>query len=397
MVRSSARWDGVMSRRLEPGERGEFQYTGKAGSYRAFQYYRNHSGDRRRGSGVGPTKKAAREAATRNIDAAMRTDDTFGPGATLEDAVRVWLKSFRSMADNGTRKRTTYDQYERFARVEVLPVIGQLRFTELTTGRLDVFLSNLYERKGFATAKVVRSVLSGTCRMLARRDLLPSNPVRDVGRLEQGRRKAPRALTVEEALRFLTLLDGSEYARRNDLPDLMRFLLATGVRIGEALALEWRDVDLETRLVQIDWTVTRVRGLGLVREKVKTETSERTLRLPDWCVTLLRNRQNGGPEALVFPNTRGGFRDVGNTGKMLRKVRGDDFAWVKSHTARRTVATLMDGQGLTARTIADQLGHARPSMTQDVYMGRRIMGELKSPLDGLFPQVEGGKDVGESA
>ncbi|MFD2794377.1 tyrosine-type recombinase/integrase [Promicromonospora vindobonensis] len=328
----------------------------------------------------------------------MRTDDTFGPGATLEDAVRVWLKSFRSMADNGRRKRATYDQYERYARVEIFPVIGRLRFTELTTGRLDVFLSGLYERKGFATAKVVRSVLSGTCRMLARRDLLPSNPVRDVGRLEQGRRKPPRALTKEEALRFLALLDGSEYARRNDLPDLMRFLLATGVRIGEALALEWRDVDLDNRVVQIDWTVSRVRGLGLIRDKVKTETSERTLRLPDWCVELLRRRHNDiAPDSLVFPNSVGRLRDVGNTGKMLRKVRGDDFAWVKSHTARRTVATLMDGQGLSARTIADQLGHARPSMTQDVYMGRRIMGAVQSPLDGLFPQVADGDDVGKSA
>ncbi len=312
--------------------------------------------------------------------------------------MRAWLRSFRTMADNGRRKRTTYDQYERYARVEVYPHIGQLRFTELTTGRLDVFLTGLYERKGFATAKAVRSVLSGTCRMLARRDLLPSNPVRDVGRLEQGRKKAPRALSAEEALRFLALLDGSEYARRNELPDIMRFLLATGARIGEGLALKWEDVDLDGHVVQIDWTVSRIRGVGLVREAVKTETSERTLRLPDWAVVMLSKRRGGaGPDDLVFPNTLGRLRDVGNTGKMLRKVRGDDFAWVKSHTARRTVATLLDGKGLTARAIADQLGHARPSMTQDVYMGRRIVGEAKSPLDGMFAQPEGADDDGDAA
>ncbi|MFD7308336.1 tyrosine recombinase XerC [Promicromonospora sp. NPDC059942] len=386
-----------MTRRLEPGERGEISYTGTTGNVRAFQYFRDHGDVRRRGSGVGHTKKAAREAVTKNIDAALRTDDMFGPNARLEDAVRVWLRSFRTMAENGRRKRSTYDQYERYARVEVFPYIGQLRFTELTTGRLDVFLNGLYERKGFATAKVVRSVLSGTCRMLARRDLLPSNPVRDVGRLEQGRRKAPRALTAEEALRFLALLDGSEYARRNELSDIMRFLLSTGARIGEALALKWEDVDLDDQVVQIDWTVTRLRGAGLVREPVKTETSERTLRLPDWSVAMLRRRKNGGPDDLVFPNTLGRLRDVGNVGKMLRKVRGDDFAWVKSHTARRTVATLLDGQGLTARAIADQLGHARPSMTQDVYMGRRIVGEAKSPLDGMFAQPEGVDGDGDAA
>ena len=46
--------------------------------------------------------------------------------------------------------------------------------------------------------------------------------------------------------------------------------------------------------------------------------------------------------------------------------------WFVSHITRRTVATLLDEQGLSARAIADQLGHARTSMSQDVYMGRRI-------------------------
>jgi hypothetical protein len=45
------------------------------------------------------------------------------------------------------------------------------------------------------------------------------------------------------------------------------------------------------------------------------------------------------------------------------------------HTYRKTVATVLDGQGLSARTIADQLGLARISMTQDIYMGRRTVDE----------------------
>jgi integrase len=44
---------------------------------------------------------------------------------------------------------------------------------------------------------------------------------------------------------------------------------------------------------------------------------------------------------------------------------------VKTHTYRKTVATLLDQSGASARMIADQLGHARVSMTQDVYLGRR--------------------------
>jgi integrase len=44
---------------------------------------------------------------------------------------------------------------------------------------------------------------------------------------------------------------------------------------------------------------------------------------------------------------------------------------VTSHVFRKTVATLMDEAGLSARSTADQLGHAKPSVTQDVYYGRR--------------------------
>lgn len=50
---------------------------------------------------------------------------------------------------------------------------------------------------------------------------------------------------------------------------------------------------------------------------------------------------------------------------------GDALAWITSHSFRKTTATILDDAGQSARQIADQLGHARPSLTQDVYMGRR--------------------------
>lgn len=49
----------------------------------------------------------------------------------------------------------------------------------------------------------------------------------------------------------------------------------------------------------------------------------------------------------------------------------DALTWITSHSFRRTTATILDDAGQSARQIADQLGHARPSLTQDVYMGRR--------------------------
>lgn len=62
---------------------------------------------------------------------------------------------------------------------------------------------------------------------------------------------------------------------------------------------------------------------------------------------------------------------------------GTPFDWVVPHTYRKTVATMLDQDGLSARMIADQLGHSRISMTQDIYMGRRVVnGSVGSVLEG---------------
>ena len=55
----------------------------------------------------------------------------------------------------------------------------------------------------------------------------------------------------------------------------------------------------------------------------------------------------------------------------LRPAESDKLAWIRSHALRKTTATALDDAGHTARQIADQLGQAKVSITQDVYMGRR--------------------------
>ena len=67
----------------------------------------------------------------------------------------------------------------------------------------------------------------------------------------------------------------------------------------------------------------------------------------------------------------GGFL-LGPEGRRLRCAEGP-WSWVTSHTFRKTVATRLDEAGLTPRQVADQLGHANPSMTLDIYFGRQVV------------------------
>ncbi len=77
------------------------------------------------------------------------------------------------------------------------------------------------------------------------------NPVREVDRIESRPKRQPRALTVQERVELLTQLQADEKAWRRDLPDLVFFMLATGVRIGEALAVVWSDVDFDVGALRI--------------------------------------------------------------------------------------------------------------------------------------------------
>jgi integrase len=228
--------------------------------------------------------------------------------------------------------------------------------------------------RGYATAKLSRSVLSGSCGWLVRRGVLPVNLVRDLTPLELDRDRTARALSMREMRSWPALLDEGELARRRDLPELARFMFATGLRLGEAPGVTWADVDLATGAIAVHRTIVRVRGQGLVAKRVKSRASERGLLLPAWCVELVRARRVrlGAFEGPVFPDSRGGWRDRSNVKKAFRAVHGgSDFEWVKTHTFRTTVATLLDQSGASARLIADQLGHSRLSMTQDVNLGRR--------------------------
>ncbi len=77
----------------------------------------------------------------------------------------------------------------------------------------------------------------------------------------------------------------------------------------------------------------------------------------------------GGFDGPVFRTRAGGVTQQRRQG-LPRGAGGSSFEWVKTHTYRKTVATLLDQSGASARMIGP-LGHSRVSMTQDVYLGRR--------------------------
>ncbi len=100
----------------------------------------------------------------------------------------------------------------------------------------------------------------------------------------------------------------------------------------------------------------------------------RTLPLPSFAVTVLSARRGLpylGQQTMVFPSMAGTLRDADNFRARWRAVRNElGVPDATSHSFRKSVATLIDDEGLSARIGADHLGHARVSETQDTYMAR---------------------------
>lgn len=273
---------------------------------------------------------------------------------------------------------STMQAYRERLDRHILPAFARLRIRELSVGLVDRHLTTIKTKHGSALAKQTRSVLSGVCGLACRLDAMESNPCRETTRLSTKPKKPPAALDLASARQLMAYLTYDDKSIGRDLPDFVSFMLATGLRIGEAAAVTWDCVDLDAGTVDVRGTVLRLTGKGLIiKLSPKSAAGERILELPSWCVAMLKSRGVEGPGGVaggsaVFPAQLGGLRDPSNTNADLRDAfafAGEDA--LTSHSLRKTVATLMDEAGLSARQAADQLGHAQIGMTQDRYFGRK--------------------------
>ena len=216
------------------------------------------------------------------------------------------LASIESLVAQGARSPGTAQTYRVILDVHVRPVLGEMRLRELSVARLDRFVQTVNVQKGAATAKLVRTVVSGALGLAVRYGAITTNPARDIGRITVKTRRPPRALSPsrEGAVGRPTrcrsrcspegpprpvLLDARDRGANRRSP---RGGLG-GDRPGR-------------RLVAIEYTIIRVKGVGLVRKSTKSVAGERTLRLPEFVMGMLRRRQlDTDGEGPLFPHSRG--------------------------------------------------------------------------------------------
>src|SRR5919112_5442632 len=304
---------------LPLGQHGEISVAAKRGQWVARCRWRGFDGVTRKIERAGRTRTAARQALQDELRH-QRGEGTevLRPESRFRDAADILMGKIRER-----RADSTADAYASCLRNQVLPQLGELRLVECDVAHLDAFFSRLERARKLVqqadgsavekpqlaanTRRMVRAIVGGVMQQAVLHQAVATNPVRDLERIEspKGHKKAPpRGLTAEERRRLLAFVDTDQTAVRADMPDLIRFALGSGLRIGEICAVRWMDLDLDG-LPVVSETDMRLVPVAAVRRDPAPRSQPRGRR-PDVAGVRVRRPQRTTdlPLALEHPSQR---------------------------------------------------------------------------------------------
>ncbi len=303
---------------------------------------------------------------------------------TLQDWAARWLALVAPERRPATLR--TYTQ----TLGPVLKRLGRVRLSRLTPGGIALALAEL-RTAGMGTRQVqlAYATLRACLEQAVRLGELADNPA---ARVEKPRHEpgARRPWTPEETAWFVRVASESElrYA------PLLLLLLGGGLRLSEALALRWEDIDFAHGTARIDkalvWAGSRPH-LG----PPKSRAGERTVTLPSWALGALARLprpMGGGP---VFVTAGGRPPGEGAARRTLRRLcEQAGLPVLRPHDLRHQHASLLLAEGLALTEVSARLGHASPTVTLAVYAHHlkrredravRAMERLASPGTSTLP------------
>jgi integrase/recombinase XerC len=223
------------------------------------------------------------------------------------------------------------------------------------------WMSSLHgDHKKTSVARKIAS-LRTFFQFLIREGVVESNPAKMVA-TPKIERKIPNHLSMEEAVRFIETPDANTHLGRRDRA-ILEFLYATGIRVGELVTVDLRDIDFRERLVRVTGKRKKQRivpfGEPALQALMHYLEESRPVFLAE-CPPAERDDQ------AVFVHRRGGRLTTRSVGRMIDKYikQCADVHNISPHGLRHTFATHLLDSGADLRDIQELLGHARLSTTQ---------------------------------
>jgi integrase len=203
--------------------------------------------------------------------------------------------------------------------------------------------------------------------------------VKNIAALERDKPKVERAqveiMEPDEVKAVLERLEG------HYLHSIALLAVRTGMRRGEILGLQWRDVDCDTATVRTVRSLEQTKA-GLRLKDTKTKHGRRTIRVDAGVVAFLRQLKIETLEQRMACGIGGKLDDVPVFSFLGELIPPDKVSrdWARNakvrptfHSLRHTHATVLLNNGVDIIVVSRRLGHSKPSITLDVY-GHLIKG-----------------------
>lgn len=299
----------------------------------------------------------------------------------------VWEHYKEYYAPNMLRESTIHAM-ENIVETKILPQIGNLRIGEITTSRITIFLNEISMKRDPETnkpykppqyykdsyVKVIFSDLSRIFTYAIRQGWINDNPCKNAIKPQKNKTKKMKPLEIDQIKDIIKKT--TDFTVYNAV---IQFQIYTGMRIGETLALTWKDINFDKREIDINKTVNII-NQDVIVGPPKTENGYRTLGMSDTVYDLLklvRLEQKRRKHALkdrykhpelVFATDDGRYINRNNINHRLAAIKkGTDYDYITVHFLRHANATLLLYNGVDLKVVSSHLGHNDISTTANIY------------------------------
>lgn len=251
---------------------------------------------------------------------------------------------------------TTYKKCGQSAYTLIINTFGGNRIKQISAHDIDNFLKKIaakdYAQKTVATYK---SILNQIFKYSVINGYVISNPVSTVS-LPKNLKKSIRELPSSEDIKVVsTLHEGFGF--------LAYFLLYTGLRISEALALEYSDIDRDNKLITVNKKIVHDGNTPLLKHETKTEAGTRQVILMDRVAKYLPCEKTG----IIFCNENGDYLTKKQLQCRWNKMKKDNGVTLTAHQLRHAYATMLFEAGVSEKDAQELMGHSDIHLTQSIY------------------------------
>lgn len=267
-----------------------------------------------------------------------------------------WRKIYQTKV-----KETTLNQTTSIYKLHILPIFGSMKIKDITPNLCQQFALDLLDYvKGKEYYGYARRIMD----YAVKTQLIITNPF-DKVILPTYKKptKQINYLTVEEVTKLLNYFKNDQYWYT-----LFRTLIYTGLRRGEILALEWRDVDIKNKTITINKTLSIGKDSKVVLSTPKTQTSQRTIDVDQETLEELEKLKRQTTSTIVFPSNKGGYRRLSDiSDKLTKTLKALNIKQIRVHDLRHTHASLLFASGCDMKYVQERLGHSDIKTTMNIY------------------------------